>query len=125
MKDPAPVMCSSTPTTEGVGVPRTVSLGVLVPTLNCASLVPAHLESMRSWFDFASEIVVVDSHSDDGTIDLLREGLKHPGLRILQHPRGLYQSWNFGINQITSKYTYVSTVGDSISRAGLEHLYAV
>src|SRR5476649_2316251 len=101
------------------------SLGILVPTLNCASMLPAHLESMRPWLHLASEIVVVDSHSDDGTVELIREHLKHPALRIVQHPRGLYQSWNFGISQITSKYTYVSTVGDSISRDGLEHLCVV
>jgi glycosyltransferase involved in cell wall biosynthesis len=100
-------------------------IGVLMPTLNCASLLPAHIESMRCWLDFVSEIVVVDSYSDDGSLELIQKLVRHPALRIIQHPRGLYQSWNFGISQITSKYTYVSTVGDSISRTGLEHLFAV
>ena len=104
---------------------QTAPIGVLIPTLNCAHLLPAHLESMQPWLEFVSEVVVVDSHSNDGSIEIIRERLKHPNLRIFQHPRGLYQSWNFGISQITSKYTYVSTVGDSISRAGLEHLRAV
>lgn len=102
-----------------------VSIGVLVPTLNCVRLLPAHIESMKGWLDFVSEIIVVDSHSEDGTLELIQKRLEHPGLQILQHPRGLYQSWNFGIGHIKSKYTYVSTVGDTISRAGLEHLLAV
>jgi glycosyltransferase involved in cell wall biosynthesis len=106
-------------------IPPTAPVGIMIPTLNCAHLLPSHLDSMQPWLDFVSEIVVVDSHSNDGTIELIRERLKHPGLRIFSHPRGLYQSWNFGIRQITSKYTYVSTVGDSISRDGLEHLFAV
>ena len=100
-------------------------ISVLIPTLNCARLLPAHIESMQPWLHRVSEIIVVDSHSNDGTVGIIRERIKHPTLRILQHPRGLYQSWNFGISQITSKYTYISTVGDSISRAGLEHLCAV
>jgi glycosyltransferase involved in cell wall biosynthesis len=103
----------------------TSSIGVVMPTLNCGSLLPGHLESMQEWLDFVSEIVVVDSHSTDGTIELVRGRLKHPALRILSHPRGLYQSWNFGLSQLRTKYAYISTVGDSITRTGLEHLHVV
>jgi len=106
-------------------LPKPVPISVLIPTLNCARLLPAHIESMRGWLDFVSEIVVVDSHSEDGSLEIIQERIRHPRLRIFQHPRGLYQSWNFGISQITSKYTYISTVGDSISCGGLEHLFAV
>jgi glycosyltransferase involved in cell wall biosynthesis len=101
------------------------SIGVVMPTLNCVSLLPGHLESMQEWLDCVSEIVVVDSHSTDGTIELIRQRLKHPALRILSHPRGLYQSWNFGLSQLRTKYAYISTVGDFITRAGLEHLHVV
>jgi glycosyltransferase involved in cell wall biosynthesis len=80
---------------------------------------------MQQWLDLVSEIVVVDSHSTDGTVALIRERLQHPALHILSHPRGLYQSWNFGLSQLQTKYAYISTVGDSITRAGLEHLHAV
>ena len=41
---------------------------------------------------------------------------------FFQHPRGLYQSWNFGISKLTTEYTHISTVGDTISREGLERL---
>jgi len=101
------------------------SIGVVLPTLNCATLLPAHLESMQPWLDLVSEVIVVDSHSNDGTVELIRERLRHPDLRVHTHPRGLYQSWNFGLSQLRTKYAYISTVGDSITRAGLEHLHAV
>jgi glycosyltransferase involved in cell wall biosynthesis len=101
---------------------KPVPISVLIPTLNCARLLPAHIESMRGWLDFVSEIVVVDSHSEDGSLEIIQERIRHPRLRIFQHPRGLYQSWNFGISQITSKYTYISTVGDLITRDGIKHL---
>jgi glycosyltransferase involved in cell wall biosynthesis len=101
------------------------SIGVVLPTYNCAALLPEHLESIQPWLDLVSEVIVVDSHSDDGTVEMIRERLSHPGLRILSHPRGLYQSWNFGLSQLHTKYAYISTVGDSITRFGLEHLYTV
>jgi len=99
------------------------SIGVLIPTRNCASLIPGHLDSLRPWLDLAEEVVVVDSDSRDGTVELLQTGLSHPKVAYVTHPPGLYQSWNHGIRQLRSKYCYISTVGDSITRAGLEHLH--
>jgi hypothetical protein len=101
------------------------SIGVVLPTLNCAHMLLAHLESMEAWLDVVSEIIVVDSYSCDGTMEIIRERLKHPGVRLHSHPRGLYQSWNFGISQLRTKYAYISTVGDSITRAGLQHLLEI
>jgi glycosyltransferase involved in cell wall biosynthesis len=98
-------------------------ISVLIPTRNCAALVPGHIESLRSWLDLAEEIVVVDSNSKDGTVDLLRAGISHPGVRFLTHPPGLYESWNFGIQNAVAKYIYIATVGDSITRDGVEQLF--
>lgn len=62
---------------------RTLNLSVLLPTLNCVHMLPAHLESMASWMDLADEIVCVDSDSVDGTPEMIRERLKRPGLRSI------------------------------------------
>jgi glycosyltransferase involved in cell wall biosynthesis len=97
-------------------------LSVLVPTRNSMPLLPKHVESMRPWLDVAEEVVAVDSHSEDGTREFLERELKHPNVRVLSHPPGLYQSWNFGIQQCRAKYIYVSTIGDAISREGIELL---
>jgi hypothetical protein len=99
------------------------AFSVLIPTLNCMALLPAHLRSMRPWLDLAHEIIVVDSHSTDGTVDYLRTELAGLPLRIEMHPRGLYQSWNYGISLARSEWLYISTVGDSISRDLLLHLH--
>jgi hypothetical protein len=80
---------------------------------------PRHVEGLRSWLDLASEVVVVDSYSTDGTLDYLRANLPHPALRYSTHPPGLYASWNHGIAQISSKYVYIATTGDTITRAGV------
>ena len=98
-------------------------ISVLVPTRNSMSLLPKHIEGMRPWLELAEEIVAVDSHSNDGTLEFLQRELKHPNVRVLTHPPGLYQSWNFGIAQCRAKYIYVSTVGEEITRAGLLELH--
>jgi glycosyltransferase involved in cell wall biosynthesis len=100
-------------------------ISVLIPTRNCGALVPGHIESLRPWIDLAEEVVVVDSDSKDGTVDLLRAGLSHPRVRFLNHPPGLYQSWNFGIQNTAAKYIYVATVGDSITPDGIGQLFQV
>ncbi len=100
-------------------------VGVLIPTRNSMALLPEHLGSMLGWIDRVEEIVVVDSNSRDGTQKFLREKLAGRKVRFLDHPPGLYESWNFGIERITSRYTYISTVGDGITCEGLEHLVEV
>lgn len=97
-------------------------LSVILPTLNCAETIPAHIQAMESWLDLVDEIIAVDSDSEDGTPDIIRKSIRHPKLRQLNHPRGLYQSWNYAISESTGKWIYLSTIGDSITREQLEHL---
>ncbi len=97
-------------------------ISVIIPTRNSAALLPEHLAAMRPWVDLVREVIVVDSRSTDGTTELLREGLRHPRLRFLEHPPGLYQSWNFGIRHAASEACYISTVGETITAEGLKHL---
>jgi Glycosyl transferase family 2 len=106
---------------EGLSCPM-LPLGVVIPTKNSLRYLPGHLENLATWIDLAEHVVVVDSFSTDGTMDYLNKNLRHPHIRIVEHPPGLYASWNFGISQITSEFCYISTVGDSITRAGITHL---
>jgi glycosyltransferase involved in cell wall biosynthesis len=116
---------STRPASEREIMKEARSFAVLIPTRNCAALVPGHLKSLKEWIDLAEEIIVVDSDSRDGTVELLRAGLSHPRVKFLSHPPGLYQSWNFGIQNVSAKYIYVATVGDPIERHGIQHLYDV
>ena len=83
-----------------------------------------HVAGLRPWLDLAAEVVVVDSYSTDGTLDYLRANLEHPALQFASHPPGLYASWNYGIAQIRSKYVYIATTGDTITRDGICQLAA-
>ncbi|MEO7598354.1 MAG: polysaccharide pyruvyl transferase family protein [Opitutus sp.] len=97
-------------------------LSVVIPTLNCIGMLPAHLKTMRSWLGLVDEIVVVDSFSTDGTPEYLKKNLRHDNVKVVSHPRGLYQSWNYGISQTTGDWVYISTVGDGITKTLLQHL---
>jgi glycosyltransferase involved in cell wall biosynthesis len=85
----------------------------------------AHLASMAEWLDLAQEIIVVDSHSADGTLDFILAHLHHPDLRVIQRDRGLYASWNAGIAATRGRWVYISTAGDTIERNHLLHLMAL
>jgi hypothetical protein len=105
----------------GVKIP-TLPIGVVIPTRNSLQHLPAHLESLQPWLEMIEQVVVVDSNSTDGTVQYIREHLKHPNLHIFSRPPGLYAAWNFGVGQLRTKYTYVCTVGESITPGGLRHL---
>jgi hypothetical protein len=81
-----------------------------------------HLDAMEQWLDLAHEVIVVDSRSTDGTLDLIRRRLRHPNVRIIERDRGLYASWNEGIAATTGDWIYVSTAGDTIEREQLHRL---
>lgn len=100
-------------------------ISVVVPTLNVMPMLPEHVAGMRDWLDLVEEVVVVDSESTDGTREYLEQHIDQGQLRFFSRPRGLYQAWNYGIDQVRAPYTYISTVGDTISREGLQHLHAV
>jgi len=97
-------------------------LGVVLPTLDCAGLIGEHIATMQKWLDLAAQVVVVDSGSSDGTFEIIAQQLKHRGLSVHTRPKGLYEAWNFGVSQLRTEFTYISTVGDSITREGLDHL---
>lgn len=95
--------------------------GVVIPTKNSMKYVPDHVQTLSTWIDLAEQVVVVDSFSKDGTVDYIKKNLHHPNIIFVNHPPGLYASWNHGIRQLKTEYCYISTVGDSLTRLGVEH----
>ncbi len=106
-------------------MPCELPIGVVLPTLNVRPALPEHLAHAQSWLVLVREIVVVDSDSTDGTVEYLEKNLRHRNVRWLRHPRGLYQSWNYGLQQLTSEFAYISTIGDAIAPEGFSHLLEV
>jgi hypothetical protein len=100
-------------------------LGIVIPTRNSKLYLPRHVEALACWAELAEQIVVVDSHSNDGTVEFLKSHLPHPNIAFVSHPPGLYSSWNFGIQQLQTRFTYIATVGDTITRAGITELVGI
>jgi hypothetical protein len=100
-------------------------LGVLIPTLNSRQHLGRALPELRALISLAQEAVVVDSFSEDGTVGFLKSALKETRCRFFSQPRGLYQSWNFGLRQISAPFTYIATAGDTVTPAGLRQLIEV
>lgn len=97
-------------------------VSVVSPVRNCVAAMPAHAAHLKSLSAVVEEIIVVDSDSTDGTLDYLKRELIGLEVIFLNHPPGLYQSWNHGIATATRKYCTVATVGDLLSVESLKRL---
>lgn len=97
-------------------------VSIVSPVRNCAGAMPAHAAHLRSLAGIVEEIIVVDSYSEDGTVDCLKRELDGLDVTFLDHPPGLYQSWNHGISAATGKYCTIATVGDPLPVESLRRL---
>lgn len=100
------------------------SITVILPCRNNRSELEGHVGAMLEWLPRVAQVVVVDS-STDRSLDYLRERLSAPHVEFHSVPPGLYQAWNFGVAKARAEYCYFSTVGDSISADGLQHLFGI
>jgi hypothetical protein len=98
-------------------------ISIVIPTRNSMDKLPDHLRRHREVFTHCAEIVHCDSYSQDDTKSFLAADLAaHPNLRQIDHPPGLYESWNHALQQCTQPFIYISTVGDRIDLDALKHL---
>ena len=100
-------------------------ISAVLPIYNCRERLERHLQSVVTWAPSVQELIVVDSGSTDGTLELAREILPPLGAIFIHNPPGLYQSWNAGIAAATSPWCYITTVEDPIATEGLHHLLEV
>jgi len=100
----------------------TFPICAIFPVYECADRLRDHLRRSQEWLLLVEQVVVVASHSTDGTLQVAREMLDGTGAEILPVPPGLYPAWNTGIARAGAEYVYISTVGDGIDACGLGHL---
>ncbi len=84
-------------------------LGIVIPTLNCAATLAQTLTALQR-LPRVRRILVVDSHSHDGTGDVAR---RH-GVDVVSVPRaGMYAAINEGLRRLDTEWvTYVN--GDDL-----------
>ena len=82
-------------------------IGVVVPTLNRASTLPWTLHSLTSQRGVSPEILVADSGSTDGTLEVCREW----GIPTIYVPPGnMYRAINAGLRELDSEWvTYLNS----------------
>ena len=100
-------------------------ISAILPIYNCRERLERHLQSVKTWADLVEEIIVVDSGSSDGSLEVAREVLTRFRVKFLHNPPGLYQSWNAGIAAASAPWCYISTVEDPITPEGLHHLLEI
>lgn len=98
-------------------------ISIISPVRNCIDEMPAHARHLRMLSRIAGEIIIVDSDSEDGTLDCLKKELADSGAVFLNHPPGLYPSWNHGISRAKYPFLTVATVGDDLPPESLAKLH--
>jgi glycosyltransferase involved in cell wall biosynthesis len=101
---------------------KKLPVSLICPVRNSMSGLPHHAAHLRSLAAVAEELIVVDSQSHDGTIEYLKKALEGCKARFLDHPPGLYQSWNYAISEACQPYVTVATVGDTLPATSLGRL---
>lgn len=84
-----------------------MKLGIVVPTLNSASTLDWTLCALCGQRDVTAEIVVADSGSEDGTLDICKKW----GVRTFHVPPGnMYRAINAGLQQMENEWiAYVNS----------------
>ncbi|WP_158279928.1 glycosyltransferase family 2 protein [Coraliomargarita sinensis] len=102
-----------------------LDISVIIPTRNSMGHLKAHLNALLPWLSEVKQVVVVDSESTDGTVEYFHEHLSHPNLVFIEHPPGLYESWNAAIQRVEANYLHFATVGDVMPFESLVELYQI
>ncbi|MFY8215683.1 MAG: glycosyltransferase family 2 protein [Chthoniobacterales bacterium] len=98
-------------------------ISVIIPTRNEGQNIEAHIDALGDIVAQAHEVIAVDSESSDGTTEVLDRRISSlPNGRVFRQPRGLYQAWNFGVQNATADYVYFATVGDLPLVGGVDAL---
>jgi glycosyltransferase involved in cell wall biosynthesis len=101
-------------------------VSVCLPNLNTLRFLPERFDTIFKQTFQNWELLVYDSHSDDGAWDYIREvAAREPRIRAWQGPReGTPGSWNPCIQQAAGKYVYIATSDDTMAPDCLEKLVA-
>jgi len=104
--------------------PPSAPISVVIPVYQCAQRLPGHIDMIRHLRPAFGQVIWVCTPSQDRSHDTARREAESQKDVYLEVPPGLYHAWNEGIARATRPYTYVSTVGDTITPEGLASMLA-
>ncbi len=101
-------------------------LSIVLSAYNEEEFIEAAVQSILRPFEtseaalhFDLEVVVIDDHSTDRTVEIL-EALNEPRLRILRNPtKGKVQAYNFGLQQSTGQFVILFAGDDLFNVSGI------
>jgi len=100
-------------------------VSVCLPSLNTFPFLRERVETIMGQTCSDWEMVVVDSHSRDGSWEFFEELARaDKRVSIAQVPRGLYESWNACVQRAQGKYIYIATSDDTMALDCLAKLAA-
>ena len=101
-------------------------VSICVPNLNARPFLQERFQTILGQTFQDWELFVYDSHSDDGSWELIQDFAKNDTrIRTLQGPReGPYPAWNECLRHTRGEYVYVATSDDSMAPEFLERMVA-
>jgi glycosyltransferase involved in cell wall biosynthesis len=102
------------------------TVSICVPTLNMRKFLAERFATIFNQTFQDWELLVYDSHSDDGSWEYIQElAAKDGRMRVWQGPReGVYPAWNECVRQAKGEYVYIATSDDTMSADCLQKLAA-
>jgi glycosyltransferase involved in cell wall biosynthesis len=92
-------------------------ISVVIAVKNCASTLPACLESILSQTYRKYEILVVDGGSTDGTVGVLAKFKSHLSFCRSEPDRGIPDAWNKGLAQAKGEWVQFLGADDLLASA--------
>ena len=90
-----------------------IPVSVIVPCYNAERFLSDLLRSLQAQTEPADEVVVVESHSTDRSMDILRSFRRSLPLRIEQRPKeGIYPAWNEGVRLASHELCFIACADD-------------
>jgi hypothetical protein len=98
-------------------------ISICLPNLNTRPFLPQRMDTifaqtLRDW-----ELIVCDSHSEDGSWEFFQKFAGDKRVRLHQVPRaGVYAGWNECLRRANGQYIYIATSDDTAEPTLLETL---
>ena len=100
-------------------------VSICLPNWNARRFLDARMESILSQTVSDWELIVCDSHSDDGSWEYFERFRGDPRVRLHQVPRaGIYAGWNECLRRARGAYVYIAAADDTCRPELLERLVA-
>jgi hypothetical protein len=100
-------------------------LSICLPTRNSARFLEPRLKSILSQTFDEWHVVVVDTSSTDGTLEMIRDMIPESKRTIWDSGPGLYQAWNLCVAHSTGELVHFATSDDCENSSFYEKLLSI